>query len=185
MTRYTDYGTALSLLGPRLPPQPKARVFVSYHHQRDQSYYDHFATLFAKSYSIITDTSIERKIGSDNVGYQQQVIREQHIAGSSITAVLCGAETWKRRWVDWEIHMTLNKSHALLGISLPTAAVGAGGAVVVPDRLHHNIQSGYAHFIHWTENPLLLEAAIATARDNARNTRLIQNSMPRMERSRS
>jgi hypothetical protein len=69
--------------------------------------------------TVITDTSIDRRIGSDDVDYHQQVIREQHITGSSVTVVLCGAETWKRRWVDWEIQMTLNKRHALLGICLP------------------------------------------------------------------
>jgi hypothetical protein len=181
MSGFASYGFGQR---PLTPAPAKAKVFVSYHHQRDQAYYDRFAKVFADGYEIITDTSIDRKIGSDNVDYQQQVIREQHITGSSVTIVLCGAETWKRRWVDWEICMTLNKQHALLGICLPNNPKDINGKVVVPDRLHANIVSGYAHFIDWTEDPNVLRAAIDAATEKARQTRNIENSAPRMERSR-
>src|SRR5688572_13344029 len=130
MSGFGNYGSGFR--SPSLPPRAiptKAKAFVSYHHQRDQAYYDRFSRVFHDGYDIITDTSIERRIGSDDVAYQQQVIREQHIAGSSITIVLCGAESWKRRWIDWEIHMTLNKQHALLGIVLPTAQLNQRGEI--------------------------------------------------------
>jgi len=184
MSGFGNYGFGQRAFGLRPPPATKPKVFVSYHHQRDQGYYDRFTKLFADGYDIITDTSIERRIGSDDVDYQQQVIREQHITGSSITIVLCGAESWKRRWIDWEIHMTLNKEHALLGICLPTNPKGTNGKVTVPDRLHANIVSGYARFIDWTEDPNVLRTAIDEARNKARQTRNIENSAPRMERSR-
>ena len=163
----------------------KPKVLVSYHHQRDQAYYGRFTTLFSTGYEIITDTSIDRKIDSDSSDYQQQVIREKHITGSSITIVLCGAETWKRRWVDWEIHMTLNKQHALLGIVLPTAIPNQLGQIIVPDRLLANVNSGYGHWVRWTEDPNVLRAAIRAARLKARRTRKMDNSAPRMVRSRS
>ena len=98
MTNAGNYGFGSNLFGLRPPPVVKPKVFVSYNHGGDQWYYDRFTELFADGYDIITDTSIERLIDSDDVNYQQQVIREQHITGSSITIVLCGAETWKRRW---------------------------------------------------------------------------------------
>ena len=185
MSGFGNYGLGQRpfRLRPQAPAKPK--VFVSYHHQRDQAYYDRFAKVFADGYDVITDTSIDRKIGSDDVDYQQQVIREQHITGSSITVVLCGAETWKRRWVDWEIHMTLNKEHALLGIALPTATTNERGEIIVPDRLLANVSSGYAHWIHWAEEPNVLRAAIDMAKEKARQTRNIENSAPRMVRSRS
>jgi len=182
MTGFGNYGLGqwLSSLTP-----VKSKVFVSYHHENDQLYYDRFAALFADGYDIIRDTSIERRIDSDDSDYQQQVIREQHITGSSITVVLCGAETWKRRWVDWEIHMTLNREHALLGIALPTAATNVRGQIIVPDRLLSNINSGFAHWIEWTEDPSVLRAAIDAAKEKARWTRNIENSAPRMVRSRA
>lgn len=182
MTGFGNYGFGQSPFS-QMPAKPK--VFVSYQHRRDQAYYDRFVALFANGYEIITDTSIARQIGSDSVDYQQQVIRERHITGSSITVVLCGAETWKRRWVDWEIDMTLNKEHALLGIALPTSASDQEGKVIVPDRLYANIVGGYAHFIYWTEAPDVLRTAIGNAKERARQTRNIDNSAPRMERSRS
>lgn len=177
------YGTGLGY-GLYMPRPVKPKVFVSYHHERDQTYYDLFAKLFADGYDIITDTSIDRIIASNDATYQQQVIREQHITGSSITVVLCGAESWKRRWIDWEIDMTLNKQHALLGIGIPTCQRTANGAVIVPDRLHANIVSGYASFIQWTEDPQVLRAAINDSVERARQTSKIDNSAPRMERSR-
>ncbi|MBZ5499153.1 MAG: TIR domain-containing protein [Acidobacteriia bacterium] len=185
MGGFGNFGLGQHPFGLRPLATTKPKVFVSYHHQRDQGYYDLFTRLFADGYDIITDTSIERRFGSDDVNYQQQVIREQHITGSSVTIVLCGAETWKRRWVDWEIHMTLNKQHALLGISLPTNPRDINGKVTVPDRLHANIVTDYAHFIDWTEDPNLMRIAIDAAKNKARQIRNIDNSAPRMERSRS
>lgn len=181
---FGNYGPGRGPFGPRPLATQKPRIFVSYHHERDQWYYDEFTRLFAEGYEIITDTSIDRRIGSDDVDYQQQVIRERHITGSSVTIVLCGAETWKRRWVDWEIDMTLNKAHALLGINLPTNPSDIDGKVTVPDRLHANIKSGYAHFINWAEDPNALRIAIDVARNRARQTRNIDNTAPRMQRSR-
>ena len=176
------YPSPQGLFGLR-PPAPKSKVFVSYHHERDQAYYDRFTTVFADGYDIITDTSIERKIGSEDVSYQQQVIREEHITGSSMTVVLCGPETWKRRWIDWEIHMTLNKEHGLLGIALPTASRDAQGRFIVPNRLHANIATGFAQFIHWTEDPHSLKSAIDAVRSKSSMTANIRNSDPRMQRS--
>ncbi|MCC7315423.1 MAG: TIR domain-containing protein [Planctomycetes bacterium] len=185
MSNFGNSGSGLDLtLLAALLKAAKPKVFVSYHHQRDQAHYERFSSLFHDGFDVITDTSIERRIGSDDVGYQQQVIREEHITGSSITIVLCGAETWKRRWVDWEIHMTLNKKHALLGIALPTAARNQAGQIIVPDRLLANINRGFANWIGWTQDPKALRAAIDDARNWAKQTRLIDNSAPRMERSR-
>lgn len=166
-----------------MPRPVKPKVFVSYHHERDQSYYDRFTELFDDGYDIITDTSVDRIIASEVAAYQQQVIREQHITGSSATIVLCGAESWKRRWIDWEIDMTLNKRHALLGIGLPTAQRGTNARVIVPDRLHVNVVSGYAHFIQWTEKPQVLTTAINNSIERARQTGKIDNSAARMQKS--
>jgi hypothetical protein len=103
----------------------KPKVFVSYHHKNDQWWSDQFSKLFAGSYDMFTDTSIGRRIDSEDPLYQSREIRENYISGSSITIVLIGAETGKRKHVDWEIYATLSKKHALLGIALPTCAKNA------------------------------------------------------------
>ncbi|TAL15975.1 hypothetical protein EPN96_11130 [bacterium] len=173
----------LSLLGSLFQPQVKPKVFVSYHHGKDQPWYDKFNTVFGSGYDIIIDKSLERSIDSEDTNYIRQEIRDNNIKGSSVTIVLCGVETWKRRWVDWEISMTLNKEHALLGIILPAHTKNNEGKIVVPDRLHANIATGYAYWINWTENPSELTTAISVAKDRAKLTRLIDNSLPKMNRS--
>lgn len=163
----------------------KARAFISVHHENDQGWYDRFCTLFGSAYQVFTDTSLERKLDSTNAEYLTRSIRENNITNSSITVVLCGIETWKRRWIDWEIDMTLRKEHALLGIVLPTQPWNAQNSYYWPDRLLDNLRSDYAHWIYWTEDPNALRAAIATARDKARFASRIKNDRPRMERSKS
>lgn len=161
----------------------RSRVFVSYYHDQDQFWYDRFSALFGDAYEVVTDRSLERRIDSDDPEYVRRAIRERNITGTSMTVVLCGGETWKRRWVDWEIFMTLNKQHALLGVVLPNHIV-FGESILVPDRLAANIRSGYAHWVHWTESPFELSQAISTARERAKQTRHIDNSLPQVKRSR-
>lgn len=172
-----------ALLGSLSRP-PKPRVFVSYHHGNDQGWYDLFAQAFGGSFDVFTDTSLERRVDSDDADYIRRVIREQNITGSSMTVVLCGPETWKRRWVDWEIQMTLNKEHGLLGIALPTCARNLQGQCIVPDRLSDNIQSGYAGWITWPADSQTLRDAIWYARELSLLSLNIRNSRPAMQRSR-
>ena len=110
-------------------------------------------------------------------------IREDYIKGSSITVVLCGKETWKRKFVDWEICATLNKEHGLLGIILPDNPLTSDGIHLVPDRLHDNIVSGYALYIQWTDDPNQLSDAIQNVRDLSRQTSLIDNSRDTMKQN--
>jgi MTH538 TIR-like domain (DUF1863) len=79
--------------------------------------------------------------------------------------------------VDWEIDATLDKEHGLIGICLPTAPRNAENKIIVPDRLHDNIQSG---FVLWrsrndfTANTTKLQQDIAIAK--SRSTKLIVNN---------
>ena len=177
-------GSNLSPLLAALLSQPKKpRVFVSYHHGNDQGWYDRFNTVFSGKYDLFTDTSLERKVNSTNVDYIDRRIREDFIGGSSVTVVLCGAETWKRKYVDWEIHATLLKKHTLLGIVLPTNPQQLDGTYAAPDRLLDNATSGYAHWIHWSEDPLVVDAAIRTAQVMANTTASIRNGRTQMPRN--
>jgi hypothetical protein len=165
--------------------QTTPKVFVSYHHAGDQYWYNQFSSLFHDRFEIITDNSLDREIESTNTSYLRRAIREQNITGTSVTIVLCGRETMKRRWVDWEINMTLNKEHGLLGIALPEPyhAKGSDGGCVVPDRFFKNYQSGFAHWINWSNDPTTVYNAIMEARKRSSNTGLIRNSDPLMQRS--
>lgn len=163
----------------------KPKIFVSYHHDNDQQWYDLFSQKFSNVYEVFTDNSLDRRIDSDDSDYVKRVIREKNITGSSITIVLCGQETWKRRWVDWEIQMTLNKQHALLGVVLPTCALDFRSQLILPDRLSDNINSGYAYWMNWPYELHALAYAISSAKDKAKYTSQIDNHRPAMQRSKS
>jgi MTH538 TIR-like domain (DUF1863) len=125
------------------------RVFISYHHAGDKAYYDAFSNAFSENYQVIQDNSVERAIDSNNAEYVIRKIREEYITGTSCTIVLCGAGTPWRKFVDWEIKATLDKEHALIGVNLPTNPITQNQKFTVPDRLHDNIESGYAVWVPW------------------------------------
>lgn len=162
----------------------KPRIFVSYHHRFDQAYADRFARLFDDTYDAVTDRSLNAEIDSDDADYVYQRIRDEYISGTSCTVVLCGIETFNRKYVDWEIKATLDKQHGLLGVLLPTHRASPNGKFTVPDRLHDNIQTGYAHWISWTDDAQVMIRSINVARERAKSPRLIANSRSMMGRNR-
>jgi len=161
----------------------KRKVFISYHHENDQQWANYMKSTYADKYEIFYDNSLDEEVDSDDPEYINRVIREEFINGSSITIVLCGAETGKRRFVDWEIYSTLHHDHALLGIALPTATKSLDGKVFVPARLHDNIVSGYAHWIAWTTDGTQIQKAVETAIAMSSKTGLIENGREKMQRS--
>lgn len=162
----------------------KPRIFVSYYHDEDQWWADRLSALFHDQYNIVTDRSLDEPVDSAMSDYLRRTIREQNIAGTSVTVILCGPNSWKRKWIDWEIQMTLNKDHGLLGVVLPTNTPRFwDGKHVVPDRLFANTQTGFAHWIHWTQDPSVFLAAVNEAKRRSALTSLIDNSAPTMERN--
>lgn len=164
--------------------QTKRRVFVSYHHGLDQQWYNRFNQLFINVYDILYDRSLQRKIDSEHTDYVDRRIREDNISAASVVIVLCGAETFKRKYVDWEINSCLHYQKALLGIILPTATKNCQGQIIVPDRLSSNIDSGYAHWIHWTDDPAALKLAVEVSISRAGTKSLIDNRLVKFSKNR-
>jgi hypothetical protein len=165
-----------------LAKPPRRKVFVSYHHGGDQAYYDSFAKTFSDTYDVFEDKSLERAYDSDNDDYVRFQIRQNDISGSSCTIVLCGVRTHERKYVDWEIKATLDKSHGLIGVWLPTLALAPNGGTEKPARLQDNIDSGYAKWVRWGELSVdgwkaAIESAIASP------ARLIANSRAMRQRN--
>jgi hypothetical protein len=155
----------------------KRKVFVSYHHSNDRPYYDAFMNAFSNNYNVVQDNSVERALDSNNTDYVIRRIRENFITGSSCTIVLCGAETPWRKFVDWEIKATLDKQHGLIGVNLPTNHLDANRKYTVPDRLHDNIQSGFAVWVDWasfTQSYQTVQQYIELA--NSNSTQYINNT---------
>ena len=157
--------------------QPKRpRIFVSYQHSSDQYYYNLFSQTFHDAYETIYDNSLRDEIDSDDNDYIIQRIRDEFITGTSCTIVLVGPTSYQRKYIDWEIKATLDKEHGLIGIQLPHVPLQLNNTVIVPDRLHWNIQKGYADWLTWTQliaNPALLKQYVTSA--CARSKTLIVN----------
>lgn len=169
---------------PPPPVPPKRRVFVSYHHENDQGWYDLFVQWYGHALEAFTNRSLGEPIDSDDTDYVHRAIREQNITGTSVTIVLCGPETWKRKWIDWETGSTINKGHALLGIGLATAPQLPGNRVFVPDRYYLNWLTGYAAWRYLLPSTAGdLEAAIEEAVWRSQ-TYAPDKSMPFMKRNR-
>lgn len=161
------------------------KVFVSYHHANDQIYRDKFERLFARTYDIMVSKSVQ--IGDIDTNLKtetiRQKIRDEYLVDSTVTVVLIGSETWKRKHVDWElsssIRDTKNSSRSgLLGIILPTyprADRTKYNPHTIPPRLHDNIECGFASIYNWNDDPSIVQKWIHDA-FLRRNTVIPDNS---------
>lgn len=151
----------------------KRQVFISYHHHGAQNAVDNFRTQFSDNLEVFTDSSIEREADSDDVSYLTRVCREA-ITGTSVTIVVISRQTGRRKFVDWEIHDTLDKKHGLLAISVPGLSASDAS---LPDRLTDNLKSGTG-YAKWYDYPSsgsrlleMIEAAYNADVSKINNTR--------------
>ena len=114
---------------------PRHKVFISYHHDNDQFYANELMNEFVefnpyKSFTIqsifedcsIHDGDIDDSLPPESI---RKKIRDEFIKDASVLIVLCGSETRKRKYVDWEIHAAMfdtdnNPKLGILVITLPT-----------------------------------------------------------------
>ncbi len=141
------------------------KVFVSYHHANDQYYRNLFENLFSATYDIMVSKSVQIGEISSNLATEtiRQKIRDEYLRDSTVTVVLIGSETWKRKHVDWEIGASIrntqyNPRSGLLGILLPTYPRPYNEPnnyypYNIPPRLYDNIQCGFAKIYNWSDNP--------------------------------
>ncbi|WP_028469925.1 TIR domain-containing protein [Neptunomonas japonica] len=155
------------------------KVFVSYHHDNDQTYRNKFEEMFVYHHNIMVSQSV--KIGDIDEYMQtdriRQIIRENYLRDSSVTVVLIGSETWKRKHVDWEIgaslrHTQYSPRSGLIGILLPSYRPPTQGLIqrtgyfnttnnpdrqyyekTTPPRLVDNVLGDFAQIYDWSSNP--------------------------------
>lgn len=173
---------------------PRHKVFVSYHHANDQAYRDRFEDLFGGQHDImvsksVQDGDIDEKLPAETI---RQKIRDEYLRDSTVTVVLIGAETWKRKHVDWEIGSSLRETKlssrsGLLGILLPTYPGYKERKYdphTIPPRLFDNLENKFATLHLWNENPATVQQWIHEAFER-RNKILPDNSRPSFAKNRS
>jgi len=174
--------------------QPRHKVFVSYHHANDQYYRELFEGLFVNVHDIMISKSvqignIDPYLKTDTV---RQKIRDEYLRDSTVTVVLIGIETWKRKHVDWEIGSSIrstqyNPRSGLLGIFLPSHSDyrrDKYNPYIVPPRLYFNAKCGYAGLYDWSTNSRIVQGWIHDAFEK-RKTVNPDNSYPSFANNRS
>lgn len=107
---------------------PKHKVFISYHHANDQGYKQSLIDWNANNdYDIFIDASVDTGDIDENLSDQsiRQKIRDEYLRDSTVTILLVGTETQKRKHIDWEIYSSMydgqvNKKSGVLVINLPS-----------------------------------------------------------------
>lgn len=102
------------------------RVFISYHHKNDQ-YYKESLLYMNMLHKIFIDGSVDTGDISDDLPDEtiRQKIRDEYLKDTTVTILLVGTETSKRKHIDWEIYSSMydgkvNKKSGILVINLPT-----------------------------------------------------------------
>ena len=100
------------------------KVFISYHH-RDQCFKDKLVEV-ASQHKVFIDKSVDTGDINDSLPDQRirQLIRDSYLRDSTVTIVLVGKETKRRKHVDWEIYSSMydgkvNKQSGILVVNLP------------------------------------------------------------------
>lgn len=177
-----------------IPTYPRHKVFVSYHHSRDQDYRNHFEYMFSYINDIMVVRSVQIGDLDPNLKTQtiRQKIRDEYLRDSTVTVVLVGAETWKRKHVDWEIaasirHTQYNPRSGLLGILLPTYPrldLTKYDPYTIPARLYDNIKCRFAEIYNWSEDIADVQQWIHEAFER-RNKVNPNNALPLFDNNRS
>ena len=139
-------------------------VFVSYYHDQDQDYKHRFIRMMGDNIidkSVDLGDIIDRNRPTEAV---LQRIREDYISQVSVTIVLIGRCTWRRKYVDWEIGASLRDTSAnprcgLLGILLPSHPDFERRDYCsrrIPPRLAANCDEdiSFASVYDWSDDPV-------------------------------
>lgn len=101
------------------------KVFISYYHKDDQ-WYKEALVKFGTTNSIFIDASVDTGDIPDYLPDERirEIIRDKYLRDSTVTIVLVGTETKRRKHIDWEIYSSMydgavNKKSGILIINLP------------------------------------------------------------------
>ena len=131
------------------------KVFISYHHSDDQEFKDELVE-FGEKHNIFLDQSVNTGNISDDLTDQRirEKIRDEYLRDSSVTIVLVGTETQRRKHVDWEIYSSMfdgrvNKRSGILVVNLPTIDSGNAWAPHGPEE-KRVVYPRVTNWQHWS-----------------------------------
>ena len=172
----------------------KHKIFISYYHG-DEKKRKKFEQMCSNN-DIIVNRSIQTADIPPTESIEQTLrrIREDFISNATVTIVLIGEHTWKRKYVDWEIYASLrdtkaNPRNGLIGIILPSHPNFNKTTInhrTIPPRLSDNVHKGYASLHHWTGDMRQVQTWIHQAFQNRQTPRYLPiNNRERFAKNRS
>lgn len=129
---------------------PIIQTYVSFDHEVDNDWFLNIERSCKSNLQFRRDKSVDRAINSDLANLVCANVLPSEVENSLIALVLVGKETWRRKYIDWEIDVSLRLGGALIGIQLPTLAV-INNSISMPGRLLDNVRSGYADWLTYEE----------------------------------
>ena len=106
------------------------KVFISYHHANDQWAKDALIA-WNDAHQIFEDRSVDTGDISDDLPDDaiRIKIRDEYLRDSTVTILLVGTETEKRKHIDWELYSSMrdslkNKKSGILVVLLPSVCGG-------------------------------------------------------------
>ncbi|MBT7069025.1 MAG: TIR domain-containing protein [Verrucomicrobia bacterium] len=84
------------------------RVFISYHHANDQ-YYKEELLRINETWRVFEDRSVDTGEIPEELPDSRirELIRDEYLRDSSVTVLLVGTETKRRKHIDWEIYSSM------------------------------------------------------------------------------
>ena len=117
----------------------KHKVFISYHHDNDQDHKDQLINYESFIDCSLNTGDIDDSLTDEKIRIK---IRDEYLRKTTVTIVLLGAKTHKRKHVDWEISSSLINSKlisrsGLVGILLPDHLICSWGEKMTKDITHN------------------------------------------------
>jgi hypothetical protein len=104
-------------------------VYFAFHYQRDiwrvQQVKNHWVTKESHKAAGFFDGSLEEKAKTDGDAVVKRLINKGMV-GASVTCVLIGAETYNRRWVQYEIFNSIEQGMGVFGVRIHGLKNGDG-----------------------------------------------------------
>lgn len=126
------------------------KVFISYHHYKDQDFKDDLVEM-ARQHKVFIDKSVDTGDIDDSLSDERirEIIRDDYLRDSTVTIVLVGEDTKRRKHVDWEIYSSMfdgkvNKKSGILVVNLP----GTSDHITAPRELEKTVV--YPDIKRWT-----------------------------------
>lgn len=105
------------------------KVFISCHHINDETYKTKLLRL-NDLHGLFIDGSVDTGGIDENLpdGRIREIIRDEYLRDTTVTILLVGTETKRRKHIDWEIYSSMfdgqvNKKSGVLVVTLPSTGM--------------------------------------------------------------